>query len=311
MKSVRGTASRASCAELDLEELEAFDGASSALGSTHGGQGEGVESQYAESSVSGDSIAAVEEIEGDDDESNTKEGEDNKPDKQAHAKAKTGKKDTKKEQTKGSIPCRGCPKMFLQHDMYPGGNMCRPCKKAYDCLHRLARRDGGKVQTWWLATRDSEKDLRRVIRKFKSSCPDLGIGRGKSRVKSFSVAEYIESVRVLQAKERRHRGEYVTDVQFKEFAMSRPPHGWGLSSEQAQLHWTESIKDQKPLYQRRGGNSWVDCCELTGKSTPRDRERERDGQAARDTGTVVDGANTANSSPWICRSDRVLSLESF
>eukprot|EP00971_Amphidinium_carterae_P349687 6491155-Amphidinium_carterae.1 len=205
---------RSSCPELDGDGLESLDGASAFCGSF---DGEGDRIDDLDSSLSAD-----DEMQADgrreDEEDDEKEGEADElaDDKEASTKGKKPQKEGKKPATKGSIPCRGCPKMFLQHEMYPGGNMCRPCKKAYDCLHRLARRDGGKVQTWWESTRDNAKELKRCIRKFKTSCPDLGIGRGKSRVKSFSLIEYIEAVKFRKSNERRNRGEYLTEIQFKE-----------------------------------------------------------------------------------------------
>ena len=157
-------------------------------------------------------------------------------------------------ESRSGLQCRGCWKKYSQEHMYPMTSFCRGCKKAYDALAKMAQKQ--QQLAWWQVTRNSPKDLKRVLARFKQVCPDLNCGRGKKRG-HFCVAAYLEEVRIEKDNEIRRRGEYMSKKDFLGFAQAPPPSGWGLAEEAARTHWAEVVGDSKnkPIVVRRGGQA--------------------------------------------------------
>ena len=168
-------------------------------------------------------------------------------------KSTAGNAGGKRQGRPGQLYCSGCQKQFDQDAMYPSTAMCRPCKKAYDAIYKLARKQ--KKLKWWRRVRSCPQKKKQVFAKFKKVCSDLFVGRGKNRSTQFSIAHYISYNKAFKKKAVHKNAPYMTETDFMGFAMALPPHGWGLSTSASQTHWQEIVenKKNKPIWQRRGG----------------------------------------------------------
>eukprot|EP00971_Amphidinium_carterae_P351172 6491955-Amphidinium_carterae.1 len=167
------------------------------------------------------------------------------------AKKAAGKAHAKAKQAVGSLSCSGCFRQIAREDAYPSTNFCRPCKKAYDSLAKLSVRQ--QQQAWWETTRAAPKLLKKALQTFKKRCPDLNVGRGRKRSANFSIAKFEEEVSATKRVQDVNRAKWLTYDEFMGFAKAQPPLGWGLSDQQARVHWAEETDGKRSKFVRRGG----------------------------------------------------------
>eukprot|EP00971_Amphidinium_carterae_P003331 65764-Amphidinium_carterae.1 len=137
------------------------------------------------------------ELELDEDSSEAGDGSDEEEPPRAGASSSAAalvvaraKPAAKQKVKQNELQCKGCFISMKKEEMYPSTNLCKPCKKAYDGLSKLSRKQGR--EEWWARTRSQPKDLKKVLAKFKNVCPDLNVGRGKKRAATVSIARYTE-----------------------------------------------------------------------------------------------------------------------
>lgn len=112
--------------------------------------------------------------------------------------------------------CAGCGKRKGLDERVPGFQYDRACKRAYDSLFKLAKKQG-QIE-WWNATKSDCRLLKRAIREYNAQCPG-GVGRGRVRG-TWSIAVYQEALRSESSVETRGQGQMMWKEEWVMWAAS-------------------------------------------------------------------------------------------
>lgn len=144
--------------------------------------------------------------------------------------------------------CKGCLKRRPAETQVPGLQWERSCKRAYDSIARLVKKQG--KEEWWSETKAVPKKLSAAIADYLRHCPDVNVGRGKSRG-VWSIATYMETVKSVSMVERRDRGRFMWEEEYYEFAASVA--GGMLRRDEAKERWAEWSKEDSGVLRETAG----------------------------------------------------------
>ena len=132
--------------------------------------------------------------------------------------------------------CQICWKQTEMTENVPGFNWDRSCKRGYDALARLAKKQG--ELEWWAEVKGVPKKLKQLVQDFNKMLPSLGLG--KARAKGFKMAEYKEYLRSTTEIQRRTMGKMMWIEEWVEYGTSTA--GGTYSHDEAIAQWKEWAK---------------------------------------------------------------------
>ena len=136
-----------------------------------------------------------------------------------------------------SFLCKYDNRWHPLEERVPGFQCCRPTKRAYDSLARLAEKQ--KEHAWWSEVKSNEKRLRSVIAAYMKQSPD-GVGRGKKK-SSFKIAEYRETIEASTSVQKRVAGKMMWKEEWIVFAGS--VQGGYKQRPVAEGEWDQWVRD--------------------------------------------------------------------
>jgi len=114
--------------------------------------------------------------------------------------------------------CNGCQRGVTAADKIPNWNYHRECKRAYDALVRLSKKQN--ESEWWEETKGNPKKLKAAIKDYITNV-GTGMGRGKNRNQSvWKIAHYKGRIKTRTEVENRSRGQMMWKEQYIRWAES-------------------------------------------------------------------------------------------
>lgn len=144
--------------------------------------------------------------------------------------------------------CKGCNKWRPKTLQLPGLNFEKACKRGYDSIARYAKKQN-HVE-WWTETKGNPRSLAHAIQNYLFHCPDVDVGRGKSRGQ-WNIALYKEELHSQSIVQRKDRSILMWEEQYYEWAASA--EGGLMRRDEAARKWSEWKMPESGVYREMGG----------------------------------------------------------